>query len=166
MGKIKILAIAIYSVLFFLLWQQVIRFLEFIGSATSDIFAFIIAYLMAGVMIVLWLAITYYVWTNVIIKYFIRRRMAGLEKELGNIANTKIVIYKKDRKTDDIIMAFHSYGVEKECWDSKREAVETAINYTIIGDIEYDKWHWGIITFRARKGRVQDNKEVLYDEVF
>lgn len=166
MGKIKLIAIAIYSVLLFLLWLQLGRFFDFIMGIIPVIIVFIVAYLITGVMIVFWLAITYYVWTNVIVKYFIRKRMASLEKELGDIARTKIVIYKKDRMTDDIIMKFHSPGVEKECWDSKREAVESAINYTIIGDIEYDKWHWGIIAFRARKGRVQENKEVLYDEDF
>lgn len=166
MGKIKLIVIAIYTLLLFLLWQQVIRFLDFIGGIISVVVVAIIAYLVTGVMVMFWLAVTYYVWTNVVIKYFIRKRMAGLEKELGNVARTEIVTYKKDKKSDDIIMEFYSRGVEKECWDSKREAVETAINYTIIGDIEYDKWNWSIITFRARKGRIQTNEEILLDEDF
>ncbi|MCL2546290.1 MAG: hypothetical protein FWE06_03730 [Oscillospiraceae bacterium] len=81
---------------------------------------------------------------------------------LKEITTAKLISYKLSN-TDYVTLAFRAEGVSKDVWESKRNAIQSAINYTIIGDIEYSKNCWSVVYFNARKGRTKSNQARLVE---
>ena len=103
--------------------------------------------------------------TNHFAKRSINKKIQCVKQPLGDIALTKCISYQHSKHGNYVKMRFCSEGVPVEVWQTKQSAVQSAINYTVLGNIEYEKSNWGIIVFKARKGRIKINKEVLYDEL-
>jgi len=74
--------------------------------------------------------------------------------------------YKRSKQGDFVTLKFCSEGVPIEIWENNRHAVQSAINHTIIGEIEHAKNDWGIVIFNARKGRFHNEEKELLDDEF
>ena len=96
-------------------------------------------------------------------KQMIQTKLEKAKGGLGEIANATIKAYHPSRRGNYITFRFRSDGVPAEAWEAKRAAVQSALNYTILGRIESGPNDWGLVVFRARRGRPQANKEVLDD---
>jgi len=113
---------------------------------------------------VVWIALTYALTTCLFSRWIIQRKLKQAERPLGHIASAKLKSYKPSKTGNYVTFYFRSPGVAEDEWERKRTAVQSAINYTIIGDIEHGEDNRGIVVFRAKKGCPRVNQEVLYDE--
>ncbi len=84
------------------------------------------------------------------------------EKE--TIPQPENILYIPYPKQGYIEYEFISRGIPRERWQERREAVESALNITIIGDIGNGGDDWSVIAFKARKGASKPRRGALYDE--
>ena len=165
MRKIKLTAVIICTILLVMLWQQGQRFISFIDGILPDVIGSILWVFITVGLLLIWCVSTWGILTNYINKKLIQQRLLGLNSELGNIAQKKIVKYKIDRKTGDIFMTFHSRGVELAVWKSKQEAIESALDKQILSIANHPR-SLSYIIIVCRDGRIMPNEEVLYDTDF
>ena len=132
-----------------------------IGDSVSGVLVYLF---LLNVMIGFWFVLTFAFATNFIEKKMIQRRLEQAKKQLGNISYTQLDSYKRSTTGDFVTLKFRSCGVTKEDWENKRSCVQSALNYTIIGDIEYFKNRFDVIIFDARKGRSCTDLGGLYDD--
>jgi len=145
----KVLALIAFALVVFLIWRR------FDDSQAFLTMAFLVVSALA------WLLLAGMFVTCHFEKMAIQKKLSQAELGLEEIAAAKIKAYEP--KGNYVTMHFRSEGVPAEVWEAKRQTVQSAINYTILGRIEPAPKDWGIITFRARKGRPQTSKGVLDD---
>jgi len=161
MNRYKVFVIIAYPVTVFLLWirsggnPQIFTNISF----QSILHGFILLF-----AFVVWIVLTYALATCLLSRWIIQRKLKQAERPLGHIATAKLVKYKPSRTGNYVTFYFRSPGVPEDEWERKRTAVQSAMNYTIIGDIEHGEDNRGIVVFRAKKGCPRVNQEVLYDE--
>jgi len=113
-----------------------------------------------------WIVVAFVCATSHFAKMMINWKLYQAEKQLGHIANTTLISYRRSMTDDYVTLKFRSCGVTKEDWENKRSCVQSALNYTIIGEIDYYKGNWDVIVFDARKGRSCTDSGGLYDDEF
>ncbi|MCL2568810.1 MAG: hypothetical protein FWE12_05165 [Oscillospiraceae bacterium] len=113
-----------------------------------------------------WMVVVFVCATSHFAKMIINRKMEQAERQLGNISHTQLDSYRRNMVGDYVTLKFRSVGVTKEDWENKRSCVQSALNYTIIGEIDYYKGNWDVIVFDARKGRSCTDSGGLYDDEF
>ncbi|MCL2213204.1 MAG: hypothetical protein FWB93_05190 [Oscillospiraceae bacterium] len=119
-----------------------------------------------ALLVALWLGIAYVFAACFVAKWSIQRRLAKVEcSTLKNIRLAKLKAYRRSRKGEFVTMVFYSAGVPASEWEKHREAIQSAINYTIIGEIKASENDLGIIIFDAfRGGKSRAEREDFYDE--
>lgn len=160
MTKIKAIIILVYPIVAFLLWQ---RFAMPQVFTSVSVFS-ILHGLILVIVIFAWIAGTYILATCYFSKRTIQKKLEQAGKPLGEIANALVLTYKPSKTGNYVTMRFFSVGVPEEEWERKRAAVQSAINYTILGKITHDPANYGIIVLNARKGCPQAGTGVLDDE--
>ena len=160
MNRAKVFVIIAYPVTVFLLW---LRF----GSPqvfTNISFQSILHGFILLIAFVVWIVLTYAHASCLFSRWMIQRKLKQAERPLGHIASATLRKYKPSRSGNYVTFEFCSAGVPEDEWEKKRTAVQSAINYTIIGEIEHGEHDLGVIVFRAKKGCPKTNAEVLYDD--
>jgi len=132
-----------------------------IGDSVSGVLAYLF---LLNVMVGVWIVMVFMFATNFIEKKMIQRKLEQAEKQLGNISYTQLDSYKRSASGDFVTLRFRSCGVTKEDWENKRACVQSAINYEIIGEIEYFKNRFDVIVFDAKKGRQDQDLGGLVDD--
>ena len=146
----KIFALSTLTLLVFLYWRQ---FGDFQSVVTV---AFLI------VSAVIWLILAVLFASCYFEKMVIQKKLTKAALGLEEIAAANIRSYKPSGNY--VTLQFRSEGVPAEVWEESRLAVQSALNYTILGRIEPAPKDWGVVTFRARRGRPKATKEVLDDQ--
>ena len=145
----KVLALLVLAVTIYLLWQQ------FYDPRAVFAVAFLIVWAF------LWGALACAFATCYFEKRTIQQRITKAGRVLEELATVTIKSYKP--RGNYATLRFCSEGVPKELWEEYRNAVQSAINYTILGRIEHDQRDWRFIVFKARRGRPKVSREVLDD---
>ena len=145
----KVLALLALAVTIYLIWRQ------FHDPRAVFAMAFLVLW---GV---LWSALAFVFGTCFFEKLIIQQRITKAGRVLEEIATVTIKSYKP--RGNYATLRFCSEGVPAELWEAYRNAVQSAINYTILGRIEHDQRDWRFIVFKARRGRPKVSKEVLDD---
>jgi len=156
---LKIATVAIYMVTVFVLWSRFAGIGDSILSGAIHIMALNLA-------VMVWCGMVYVFSTCFFEKIAIQKKIDNASCYIGNISKVTLKSYRRSMTGDYVTMRFCSEGVPIENWESKLAEVQSVINYTIIGEIEYYKNHWDVIVFDARKGRPPEKNEVLYDDGF
>lgn len=163
MNRYKAFVIIAYPVIIWLVWirnggsPQIFTNISF----QSILHGFILL-----IAFVVWVALTYALTTCLFSRWIIQRKLKQAERPLGHIATAKLVKYTPSKTGNYVTLRFCSAGIPEEEWERKRPAIQSAINYTIIDQIDHIEDDWGVIEFRARKGCPKANAEALYDEDF
>ena len=146
----KVLALLILAVAIYLLWRR------FYDPRSAFALAFLIVWAF------LWGALAVAFATCCFEKRTIQQRINKAGRVLEELATVTIKTYKP--RGNYATLRFCSEGVPAELWEEYRNAVQSAINYTILGRIEHDQRDWRFIVFKARRGRPKVSREVLDDD--
>ena len=152
-GIAKFLIVTVYTVAVILLLRLIPHPLIFI--------------LTMNLSIMIWLVMVYVFATCHFAKWRIQRKLSSAKcHSLKEISLARLMTYKRSKQGDFVTLKFCSEGVPIEIWENNRHAVQSAINHTIIGEIEHAKNDWGIVIFNARKGRFHNEEKELLDDEF
>ena len=161
MSKSKWFVIIAYLIVAALLWLRFSTPQVFDSvSLQSIVHGFILA-----VVGIFWVGMVYVLQSCYFSKRAIQRQLTRAERPLGHIATAKLKSYKPSKTGNYVTFQFYAAGIPEDEWERKRTAVQSAINYTIIGNITNDGHNLGTIVFKARKGCLQTNKGILHDDL-
>ena len=161
----KVGIVIVYTVAIFAIWQRYssIEVFENITLRNIPIIALHVIGLIIGVGI--WLIMVYVFSTNYWAKRAINKKISKAERVLGVLGSVRLISYRYSKSGDYVKLRFCADGVSAEIFEEKRMCFQSAINYTILGEIQHNERDWSIIELHARKGRLLTNKEELTDEL-
>jgi len=145
----KVLVLLVLAVAIYLIWRRFYDPRAILAVAFLIVWAF------------LWGALALAFVTCYFEKLMIQQRITKAGRVLEEIATVTIKSYKP--RGNYATLRFCSEGVPAELWEEYRNAVQSALNYTILGRIEHDQRDWRFIVFKARRGRPKVSREVLDD---
>ena len=160
MDKVKAVGLIVYPVAVFLIWSR----LGDPAVFTSISFRSIWHGLLLAAATFAWFAMLFVFVRFHFYRWTIQQKLEQAARPLGNIAAAKLLSYTPSKTGHYVTMAFFSGGTPEEDWEHKRTALQSAINYTILGKITHHPKDYGIIVLNARKGCPQAGTEVLQDD--